>query len=179
MQELGIENIEMTGDALTWFRALAGSMDPELAVIPPGELFARGYPAHGPAWLADAREAYHFDGGRPFSLASPRAFGALLHQIHDNRCANTDTCAVIRKFLLGQQLQTHIPKFGWGVSCAHKTGSFQPFISSDMGIFTPAAGCPVIIVLMSQRHRGQRAMLDDCLARMGELVIHAAETQGK
>ena len=57
MRELAIEGVEMTGTALTWFRALAGSMDPELSTISPGELARRGYPELGPAGLSDARRA--------------------------------------------------------------------------------------------------------------------------
>jgi len=48
-------------------------------------------------------------------------------------------------------------------------------LSLDIGIFTPAAGTPAIICIMTQRYRGQRALLEDTVARMGELVIHAAE----
>jgi hypothetical protein len=64
---------------------------------------------------------------------------------------------------------------GRGVVAEHKTGNFPPFISSDIGIFTPSAGSPVIISIMTQRHRGQRALVEDTVARMGELIIHAAE----
>lgn len=175
MRALGLEDIEMTGDALTWFRALAGSMDPELATVAPGELARRGYPDLGAAGLADARERYHFGGGRPFSLASARCLGQLMLQIHEDRCAAPATCAAIMTFLRGQQLQTMLPKYTWGVSAAHKTGSYQPFIASDLGIFTPATGSPVVIAIMTQRHRGQRALLEDTVARMGELIIHSAE----
>lgn len=175
MRALGIEDIAMTGDALSWFRALGGSMDPELATVAPGELVRRGYPDLGPAGLADARERYHFEGGRPFSLASARGLGQLLLQLQEDRCAGPETCATIRTFLRGQQLQTMVPKYAWGVSGAHKTGNYQPFIASDLGIFTPAAGTPVIISILSQRYRGQRALLEDTVARMGELIIHAAE----
>ncbi|BDA86559.1 hypothetical protein Sa4125_41010 [Aureimonas sp. SA4125] len=175
MRALGIPDIQMTGDALTWFRALGSSMDPELGTVAPGEFARRGYPPLGVSDLSDARERYHFETGRPFSLASARGLGLLLTQLHENCCAEPRTCAVIRGFLLGQQLQTMVPKYAWGVSAAHKTGGFQPFIASDVGIFTPASGSPAIICIMSQRYRGQRALLEDTVARMGELVIHAAE----
>jgi beta-lactamase class A len=36
MRELGIDELKMTGTALDWFRALGGSMEQELATIPPG-----------------------------------------------------------------------------------------------------------------------------------------------
>ena len=175
MVALGLHGIEMTGDALTWFRALAGSMDPELATVPPGELVRRGYPFKTPASFAAARERYHFEPGRPFSLATARALGLLMLQIHEDRCATPATCGAMRTFLKGQQLQTMLPKYMWGVTAAHKTGNFPPFIASDLGIFTPSSGRPVIISIMTQRHRGHRAMIEDTVARMGELVIHAAE----
>jgi beta-lactamase class A len=175
MQALGIPDIRMTGDALTWFRALGASMDPNLGTVAPGEFARRGYPPLGVAELSDARESYHFKTGQPFSLASARGLGLLLTQLHESRCAESQTCATIRGFLLGQQLQTMVPKYVWGVTAAHKTGGFQPFIASDVGIFTPASGSPAIICIMSQRYRGQRALLEDTVARMGELVIHTAE----
>lgn len=33
----------------------------------------------------------------------------------------------------------------------------------------------MIISIMTQQHRGQRALVEDTVARMGELIIHAAE----
>ncbi len=44
MRELGLDGITMTGTALDWFRALAGSMDPALATVSPGERARIGYP---------------------------------------------------------------------------------------------------------------------------------------
>lgn len=176
MAELGLDAIRMTGDALAWFRALGGSMDPELAVVPAGEFARRGYPYKTPASFAAARERYHFGPANlQFSLATARSLGLLLLQIYEARCASSNSCAMIRTILRGQQLQTMLPKYLWGVVAEHKTGNFPPFISSDIGIFTPSAGSPVIISIMTQRHRGQRALVEDTVARMGEVIIHAAE----
>jgi len=175
MRELGIVDVEMTGAALTWFRALAGSMDPELAGMAPGELARRGYPELGPAGMSDARARYHFEGGRPFSLASARGLGHLLTQIHEDRCAGTATCAEIRRILSAQQMRQEIPKYLWGAAVASKTGNFEPFIASDIGIVTPAVGAPVVMCFLNQRHRGLRALLEDCVARMAEAVTMAAE----
>jgi len=176
MARLGLGAIRMTGDALTWFRALGGSMDAELAVLPAGEFARRGYPYKTPASFAAARERYHFgDSSRPFSVASARSLGQLMLLIYEGRCASPESCVRMRAMLRGQQLQTMLPKYLWGVVAEHKTGNFPPFISSDIGIFTPSAGSPVIISIMTQRHRGQRALVEDTVARMGELIIHAAE----
>lgn len=176
MAALGLDAIRMTGDALAWFRALGGSMDPELATVSPGEFARRGYPFKTPASFSAAREAYHFGAAnRQFSIATARALGLLLIQIYENRCASPESCAFIRTILRGQQLQTMLPKYLWGVVCEHKTGNFPPFISSDIGIFTPSAGSPVIISIITQQHRGQRALVEDTVGRMGELIIHAAE----
>jgi beta-lactamase class A len=176
MAALGLGEIRMTGDALAWFRALGGSMDPALATVSPGEFARRGYPFKAPAAFAAARERYHFGpANRQFSVATARALGQLLLQIYENRCASAESCAFIRTVLRGQQLQTMLPKYMWGVVAEHKTGNFPPFISSDIGIFTPSTGSPVIISAMTQRHRGQRALVEDTVARMGELIIHAAE----
>lgn len=176
MAALGLGEIRMTGRAIDWFRALGGSMDPELATVPPGEFARRGYPYKTPASFAAARERYHFGpANRQFSVATARSLGALLLQIHGARCASPESCAFIRTVLRGQQLQTMLPKYLWGVVAEHKTGNFPPFISSDIGIFTPATGSPVVISVMTQQHRGQRALVEDTVARMGELIIHAAE----
>jgi beta-lactamase class A len=148
MRELGIVGIRMTGTALDWFHALAGSMDPQLVQIPPGEFALRGYPPLGPAGLADARVRYHFETGRPFSLGTPRAFGELLSRIEAKTCASAGSCDLMLEILSSQQLRDFIPRFVWGASFAHKTGNFEPFIASDVGIATPVRGPKVIICLL-------------------------------
>ncbi len=178
MKALGIDGIEMTGTALDWFRALGGSMDPELATIPPGEFAERGYPLSQPDELSDARARYHFGGGRPFSLATPRALGELLARIHARSCASAGSCETILAMLRGQQLKNQAPKFLWGATFAHKTGSFDPFIASDIAIATPYRGAPVVMCFMTNRHAGVRAYLDDVVGRMAELVVLAAEARG-
>ena len=175
MGELGIDGIEMTGTALDWFRALGGSMAPELAKMSPGEFARLGYPPLGAAGLADARANYHFGTGRPFSLGTPRAFGELLSRIEAKTCASAASCDLMLKILSGQQLRNFMPRFVWGASFAHKTGNFEPFIASDIGIATPVRGPKVIICLMSQRHNGARGVIEDCLGRMAELIVLEAE----
>ena len=177
MRELGIDAIEMTGSTLDWFRAFAGSMDPDLAAAAPGELAARGYPDLGPAAAASARERYHFEGGRPFSRATARALGELLARIHAGTCASRESCAEILRILTAQQLRQKIPKYLWGASVANKTGNFEPFIWSDVAIVTPYRGSPVVMCFLNQRHRGIRVLLEDCVARMAELVVLAAESR--
>jgi beta-lactamase class A len=175
MRELGIDGIRMIGTALDWFRALGGSMDPKLAIIPPGEFVRLGYPSLGPAGLADARARYHFETGRPFALGKPRAFGELLSRIHARSCASVASCDLMLEILSGQQLRDFIPRFVWGASFAHKTGNFEPHIASDIGIATPVRGSKVIICLLSQRHSGSRGVVEDCLGRMAELIVLEAE----
>ena len=177
MGMLGLDDIRMTGDALTWFRALASSMDPAMSNIAPGELARRGYAYKEPLAFSDAREAFHRSGKTPFSLATPRALAELIAQIHDGQCASRQTCDQIMEFLYGQQLRERIPKYSWGVKGAHKTGSYMPFIANDIGLFEPSAGTPVIISIMAQHHYGDPALIDDCLARMGEAILHSAEAQ--
>jgi beta-lactamase class A len=175
MRDLGIQGINLTGTTLDWFRALAGSMNPELAQVTPGELAARGYPALGPDGLTDARARFHFEGGRPFSLASARALGELLRQMQSHECASRESCEEILRILSAQQLRQQAPKYVWGASFAHKTGSFEPFIASEIAIGTPHRGTPVIMCFLNQRHRGTKPVLEDCVARMAELVVLAAE----
>ncbi|MDQ0394425.1 serine hydrolase [Labrys monachus] len=177
MAELGIDGIEMTGTALDWFRALGGSMDPELARMPPGEFARRGYPALGAAGTADARARYHFEVGQPFSLATPRALGELLARIHARTCASEASCALMLEILAGQQLRSFIPRFVWGAGIAHKTGNFEPFIASDIAIATPWRGPPVVMCFLTGRFNGQKNVLEDCLGRMAELVVLEAETR--
>jgi beta-lactamase class A len=178
MEALGIEGIEMTGTALDWFRALGGSMDPELARIPPGEFARRGYPFTRPDELTDARARYHFEGGPPFSLATPRALGELMARIQARTCASQVSCDTMLAILNGQQLKNQTPKFVWGANFAHKTGSFEPFIGSDLAIATPYRGTPVVMCVMTNRYAGVRAYLDDVVGRMAELVVLAAEVRG-
>ena len=71
-----------------------------------------------------------------------------------------------------------MPRYVWGTQFAHKTGNFEPFIASDIGIVTPARGTKAIICLMSQHHRGPRGLLDDCLGRIAELIVLEAERRG-
>jgi beta-lactamase class A len=179
MRSLGIEGITMTGTALDWFRALAGSMDPALAAVPPGELARRGYPFTQPDQLSDARARYHFGGGQPFSLATARALGTLLASIQAGTCASPAACAFMREVLSGQQLRNLIPRFVWGASFAHKTGGFEPFIGSDIGIVTPYRGAPVVMCFLSQRHAGLQSWRDDAVGRMAELAIFEAEARGR
>ena len=177
MEALGLSDIEVTGTALDWFRTLGGSMDPDLAAIPPGEFVRRGYPALGPAGLADARARYHFETGRPFSLATARALGALLGQIDAGTCASPAACRLMVEMLEGQQLREMIPRHVWGATFAHKTGNFSPFIASDIAIATPARGCKVVMCFLSGRHRGRAGALEDCIGRMAEQVIAVAEAR--
>jgi beta-lactamase class A len=175
MTELGIDGIEVTGTALDWFRALGASMDPELARVSPGEFARRGYPALGPVEMIDARARYHFETGQPFSLATPRALGELLSRIHAKTCASPTSCDLMLEILSGQQLRNFIPRFVGAAGFAHKTGNFEPFIASDIAVVTPLRGAPVIVCLLTSGFNGPRAMMEDCLGRMAELVVLEAE----
>jgi len=175
MRDLGIDGIEMTGTALDWFRALGSSMDPELGRVAPGEFARRGYPPLGPEGLADARARYHFETGRPFSLATPRALGNLLAMIEADACASPASCALMRTILEGQQLNDMIPRHAWGAKFAHKTGNFSPFIASDIAVATPARGAKVIMCFMTGRHRGPAGECEERIGRMAEFVLAVAE----
>jgi beta-lactamase class A len=165
MRRLGLDEIKMTGTALDWFRALGGSMNPELATIAPGEFARRGYPALSPADLADARARYHFETGQPFSMATARVLGQLLERIYAKSCALPDSCDLILEILAAQQLRDMIPRFIWGAKFAHKTGNFEPFIASDIATATPVHGAPVIMCFLSQRHHGPRGALENWVFR--------------
>jgi beta-lactamase class A len=74
-----------------------------------------------------------------------------------------------------QQMREAIPKYLRGAKAAHKTGNFEPFIASDIGIVTPPIASPVVMCFLNQRYRGARATLENCVARMSELLAQAAE----
>ena len=179
MRELALDGITMTGTALDWFRALAGSMEPALATVSPGELARRGYPFVRPDDLSDARARYHFGGGRPFALATARALGGLLAQLQARTCASLASCDFMLQVLSGQQLRNQAPLHIWGARFAHKTGSFEPFIGSDIGIATPYRGAPVVYCMMTQRYAGLRANLDSVVGRMTELCVLEAEARSR
>jgi beta-lactamase class A len=141
--QLGIEGIRMMGTAIDWFRALGGSIAPELATLPPGESARRGYPPLSAEGMADARARYHFETGRPFSLGTSRVFGELLSRIEAKTCASAPSCDFILEILSAQQLRDFMPRYVWGAAFAHKTGNFPPYISSDIGIATPVSGSKV------------------------------------
>jgi hypothetical protein len=50
-------------------------------------------------------------------------------------------------------------------------------VASDIAIATPVRGSKVIICLLSQRHKGARGVIEDCLGRMAELIILEAEVR--
>lgn len=177
MADLGIAGIEMVGDTLAWFRALGQHVDPKSVGRSPGEMVRAGWPKLGPGGLEAAMADYHFGDGAAFGFATARALGALYEQILFDRCARAETCAQIRTFLEGQQLKDRLPKFGFGLDGAHKSGSFPPFIANDGGIFTTAAGARVILVVLTRGFAGERALLDDALGRIGELVFQAADAR--
>lgn len=176
MAELGLDGISMTGDALSWFRALAGSMDPTLGDASAGDLARRGYPAMSAYERADARARFHAEHASPFSLASARTLGSLLAAIHAGTCASADACALMQKMLQGQQLQTMSPRYIWPTVAAHKTGNFYPHISSDIGIYEPLLGSPFVLCILTQQYFGMREMIEETIARMTEFVTHSAES---
>ena len=79
--------------------------------------------------------------------------------------------------LEGQQLQYRLPKLGFGLTSAHKTGDFPPFISNDGGIFTTASGANVILVFLTRNFAGERAIIDDAVGKIGEMVFAAADAR--
>jgi beta-lactamase class A len=177
MTVLGMNEIEIMGDALTWFRALVCSINEAATEFSPSELFERGYPPLDPESYFAARERYHFGGGRPFSLASPRGLVALLKGVWTATIASEEGCGVMRKILKEQQMQTLLPRYSTGVTAEHKTGNFFPFIANDAGIFTAMNGNAAIMCVMAQRYRGHRERLEEVIARIGLLVFSYLNVQ--
>jgi beta-lactamase class A len=174
MRELGLGSIEALGTAFEWFSALASSMDPALGRLSPGELFATGYPEWTRDELAAARAAYHFDGGRWFGRATPGDLGRLLERIREGSAASPGVCEEVLRIMRLQQHRARIPKYLLGVSCANKTGDFDPFIASDVGIIGLDEGSPAVVVFLTAGHRGIWANLEESVARMAEKVWERA-----
>ena len=99
MRELGFSDIIALGNCHDWFSALAGAVDASLGDLCPAELFRAGYPDLAPAEWLGACDRFHFDAGRPFSQASPRALGRLLEMIWNDSCASPAACAEMRRHL--------------------------------------------------------------------------------
>ena len=170
MGELGFDDIETLSDSFAWFSALAASINPALGELGPGDLFRAGYP-NLPAdeWLA-ARERFHFETGRPFSRASARSIGRLLELIWDDACASADSCAEMRRILRLQISRSRLPRYLPECVVAHKTGDFNPFIANDVGVIESDACPPIVICVMTARHRGHWENLEDAIARIAEKV---------
>src|SRR5262245_18162399 len=176
MHELGLGTIEALGTAFDWFSALAASMDPALGGLSPGELFAAGYPDRTPEELAAARAAYHFGGGRRFGRATAGDLGRLLERIWEGSAPSPGVCEEAVRIMRLQQHRARIPRYLLGVSCANKTGDFDPFIASDVGIIGLDGASPAVVVFLTAGHRGVWANLEDGVARMAEKVWERAVT---
>ena len=170
MRELGFNDIETLSDSFAWFSALAAALDPALGTLSPGELFRAGYPQLPAHEMLEARERFHFETGRPFSRASARAIGKLLELIWNDEAANAESCAEMRRILRLQISRSRLPKYLPEATVAHKTGDFNPFIANDVGVIESDACPPIIICVMTARHRGHWENLEDAIARMAEKV---------
>ena len=170
MRELGLRDIEALGNCFAWFTALAGGLEPTLGELGPAELFRKGYPDLAPDVWFSARERFHFEEGRPFSLASTRALGELLERIWNDSCASPAACADMRRILHKQVDRSRLPKYLPEAKVAHKTGDFGPFIANDVGAIESRDIPPIIICVMMAGHRGNWENLEDTVARIAEKV---------
>ncbi len=170
MRELGLRGIQVLGDCFDWFSALAGVIDPALGDLGPAELFEAGYPDLAPEDWISARDRFHFEAGKPFSLASARALGNLLEMIWNDSCASEAACATMRGILHKQVSRTRLPKYLPEAKVAHKTGDFSPFIANDVGVLEARGRAPIIICVMMAGHRGIWENLEDTVARIAEKV---------
>lgn len=171
LKTLGLGGVEITGDALTWFTALVGSINTATEAYSPSEIFQKGYPRLDHVAYFERRKAYHFEGGQPFSLASSRGMVHLLRSIFRNEAASAENCNFMRKVLRAQQMQTMLPRYAFGITCEHKTANFFPFIASDAGIFTAPNGHVAIMAVMTQRYSGHRDHIENVIARIGQRVF--------
>jgi beta-lactamase class A len=177
MRKLGLTSIEATGTALDWLRAVVVAADPSAAALDADALYRHGYPARPPIgsnWLAErmseVRTRFHFEGGRPFGLSTARDMGRLLEMIYSATCADRSSCNAILEILRAQHFDSGMPKYLWGATTAHKTGSFGPFIANDVGIIEGAGRPPVIACFFTTNYRGVYAHLEDSIARMSDKV---------
>ena len=179
MRDLGIADIEVAGNCFDWFSALAASLDASLGELDPAALFRAGYPELSPAQWEAARERFHFEAGRPFSLATARAIGQLLEMIWTDQCASPASCAAMRAILHRQISRSRLPKYLPEAQVAHKTGDFNPFIANDVGVIESQGAAPIVISVLVAGHRGLWENLEDCIARMAEAIWHYGIYTGK
>lgn len=170
ISDLGVNDIDVLGTTFDWFSALAGSIDAELGKLNSEDLFRTGYPTLSPPdWMA-AREKFHFETGKPFSLASVRAIGHLLEMIWTDTCASSESCEAMRGILHSQISRSRLPKYLPEAQVAHKTGDFNPFIANDVGVIESHEIPPIIMCVFATHHRGIWENLEDTIARMSEKV---------
>lgn len=170
MRKLGFSHIEALGNCFDWFSSLAGVIDPALGEQGPADLFRAGYPDLAPEDWISARDRFHFEEGRPFSLSSARALGQLLEMIWNDSCASASSCAEMRRILHAQVSRSRLPKYLPETKVAHKTGDFSPFIANDVGVIESRDIPPIIICVMMAAHRGIWENLEDTVARVAEKV---------
>jgi beta-lactamase class A len=180
MRQLGLNTIQVTGTTIEWFRALFAVMDPgaDTMDMDPARLFFQGpWSPSSPrdVWeMTDARERFHFGGGRAFGKSTARDMGRLLEMLYLGKCADPDSCRRMLNALRAQQFNTRIPRYLVGAKIAHKTGDFDPFIANDAGIIEPHRGSAVILVVFAAGHRGYWSNLDESIARLSELISRYA-----
>jgi beta-lactamase class A len=175
MRALGLGSIEVTGSTADWFRALGAAIDPMAADLDDALLYRDGPWSAGargadPWKGADARERFHFGSGGAFGLATARDIGRLLEMLVRGDCASAGACAAMLEMLRSQAFNTRIPRYLLGAVVAHKTGDFEPFIANDAGIVEGHGRAPVVMTILTGRHRGYWAHLEEAVARVSESI---------
>jgi beta-lactamase class A len=178
MQDLGLPTIEAVGTAWDWLGALSRYADPSHAGLTPGESYRKGYPASpsmGRTWLsaretAHVREAFHFESGVPFGLASARDITRLFQMIAAGTCASPESCEFMMSVLRAQMYGSRIPRHLVGAVVAHKTGDFGPFIANDAGIVERDGHAVLAACFLTTHHRGRYDATEEAIAQMSQLL---------
>src|ERR1700733_12643687 len=160
----------MMGTAIDWFRALGGSIAPELATLPPGESPAvairhsapREWPTLAPDTIS-RQDGPSRSGRREFSASSCR--GSRRRPAPPPHPATSSS-----KSCLLSNCGTLCPATsGRGVRA--QDGKLPALHFLGHRHRNSVSGSKVIICLPTQRHNVARGVIEDCLGRMTELVV--------
>ena len=123
MAQWGLNSIQATGTADTWFKALRA---------------------------AGSAETFHREAKTPFGLTSPRDMGRLLEMLEKGEAVSKSASDQMLAIMRGQVYGSRLPRYLSGWRIPHKTGDFLPYIGNDVGVWRTATHRVVICVFTSR-----------------------------
>ena len=150
MRSYGFSTIRATGNAETWFKALAA---------------------------APSTAEFHIEGKTPFGLSSPRDMGRLLERMALGEAVSKSASQQMIQIMTGQIYRTRIPKYVAGFQIPHKTGDMVPFVANDVGLLINSKH-RIVVSIFTEKHNLTPdaptnligAYIEDAIARIAEQV---------